>query len=272
MLSAHRKIAVLTGGTDGMGRVAAPLLAKTGCFVVVQGRDGARGKAVVDRIKAAGGDACFMACDLASLMDVRRFASELSAKFDRVDVLINNAGIGTGPDNAPREVSADGLERRFAVNYLAVFLLTRLLLDKIKTAAPSRIVNVASDGQEPIDFSDVMLEKNYSGYFAYCRSKVAEIMFTIDLADELKDTGVTVNAMHPGSYMDTTMVRVMKHAVVESVDDGARFLVELATDRKFDGVTGRYINRGVDTPAKAQCYDPEARRRLRDLSNKLAGL
>lgn len=266
------KIAVITGATDGMGRVVASLLAKAGYFVVVHGRSETRGKAVVDEITKAGGKVRFMACNLASLDDVRRFAGDLNAEFDHIDVLINNAGIGTGPDGAPREESADGLELRFAVNYLACFLLTRLVLEKVRVAAPARIVNVASAGQEPLDFSNVQLERDYSGYFAYCRSKVALIMLTLDLAEELKDASVTVNTMHPGAYMNTTMVREMKHEVVDSVDEGANFVLELATHPKFDGVTGRYINRGVDTRAEEQCYDREARRKLREISNKLAGL
>jgi NAD(P)-dependent dehydrogenase (short-subunit alcohol dehydrogenase family) len=266
------KIAVLTGGTDGMGRVAAPRLARAGYFVVVQGRNAARGKEVVDEITRAGGQARFMPCDLASLADIRRFAAELNADYDRIDLLVNNAGIGTGPDDAPRETSADGYERRFAVNYLAPFLLTRLLLDRIRAAAPSRIVNVASDGQEPLDFDNVMLETGYSGYWAYCRSKVALVMMTLDLAEELKDVGVTANSMHPGAYMDTTMVREMHHAVVDSVDNGANYLVELATGAKFAGVSGRYINMGVDVQAKAQCYDAPARRRLRALTDQLVAV
>ncbi|MFV0335830.1 MAG: SDR family NAD(P)-dependent oxidoreductase [Tropicimonas sp.] len=272
MSADNRKIAVLTGGTDGMGRVVAPRMAGAGYFVVIQGRNAARGRDAVREIEAAGGKARFMACDLASLADIRRFAAALEADYPRIDVLINNAGIGTGPDDAPRKQSADGFELRFAVNYLAPFLLTRLLIDRLKAAAPARIVNVASDGQEPIDFSDVMLEHDYSGYFAYCRSKVATIMLTLDLAEELAGAGVTANTMHPGAFMDTTMVREMKHEVVDSVDEGANFLFELASDPKFDGVTGRYINRGTDTRAEAQCYDTGARGQLRALSNRLAGL
>lgn len=268
----ERKIAIVTGGTDGMGRVVAPMLAKAGFHVVVHGRSAERGQAVVEEIARQGGSAEFMACNLASLADVRRFAGALRERFERIHLLINNAGIGTGPDDAPREVSADGLELRFAVNYLAGFLLTRLLLDRVTAAAPARIINVASDGQEPIDFDDVQLERSYSGYFAYCRSKVAEIMATLDLAEELKDAGVSVNTMHPSSFMDTTMVRVMRHAPVESLDIGAGHLFDLATNPKFDGVTGRYLNRGVDMPANAQCYDSAARRRLRALSNQLTGL
>jgi NAD(P)-dependent dehydrogenase (short-subunit alcohol dehydrogenase family) len=270
MSAEKTKIAVITGATDGMGRVVAPLLAKAGYFVVVHGRSEKRGKVVVDEILEGGGQGRFVACNLASLEDIRRFVGDLNAEYDHIDVLINNAGIGTGPDGAPREESVDGLELHFAVNYLACFLLTRLVLGKVKTAAPARIINVASAGQEPLDFSNLQLERDYSGYFAYCRSKVALIMFTFDLAEELKDTGVTVNAMHPGAYMNTTMVREMKHGVVDSIDEGANFVLELATSAKFDGVTGRYIDRGVDTRAKGQCYDREVRKKLREISNKLA--
>jgi NAD(P)-dependent dehydrogenase (short-subunit alcohol dehydrogenase family) len=161
---------------------------------------------------------------------------------------------------------------RFAVNYLASFVLTRLVLGKVKAASRGRIINVASAGQEPLDFSNLQLEQEYSGYFAYCRSKVALIMFTLDLAEEVKDLEVTVNTMHPGAYMDTTMVREMKHEVVDSVDDGASFVLELATHSKFDSITGRYFDRGADTYAEEQCYDRGARRKLREISKKLTGV
>jgi NAD(P)-dependent dehydrogenase (short-subunit alcohol dehydrogenase family) len=147
MSAKKSKIAVITGATDGMGRVVAPQLARAGYFVVVHGRNERRGKAVVDEITRAGGEVRFMASNLASIEDVQRFAANLNAEFDHIDVLINNAGIGTGPEGAPREVSADGLELRFAVNYLAGFLLTRLVLEKVKAASAARIVNVASAGQ-----------------------------------------------------------------------------------------------------------------------------
>lgn len=267
-----QKVALLTGATDGMGRVVAPKLGKAGFQVVAHGRDAARGKALVDEIKSAGGSAEFMACDLASLKDIRRFAAEVNKKFDKIHLLINNAGIGTGPHQNLREVTVDGIETRFAINYLSIFLLTRLVLDKVIAAAPSRIVNVASDGQMEINFDNLQLEHNYSGEEAYCRAKVAEIMFTWDLAEELRDKGVTVNTMHPGSYMDTTMVRHLNRPPVESLDMGANYLFELATHEKFDGHTGRYINRGVDMPAHKQTYDLEARAKLREISKKLAGL
>ncbi|MFK0334670.1 SDR family NAD(P)-dependent oxidoreductase [Rhizobium sp. NPDC090275] len=267
-----KRVAVITGATDGMGRVVAPQLAEAGYHVVVHGRSAERGAEVVDTIKKAGGSAEFMGANLASLADIRRFATELKSRFPKIHLFINNAGIGTGPEDAAREFSDDGLERRFAVNYLSVYLLTRLVQDSVIAAAPSRIVNVASDGQQAIDFSNVQLERDYSGEAAYCRSKVAEIMFTLDLSEELKGKGVTVNTMHPSSFMDTTMVRQMKHAVVESIDVGAGHLADLALNPKFDGVTGRYLNRGVDMPANEQCYDLAARKKLRDLSVELTGI
>jgi NAD(P)-dependent dehydrogenase (short-subunit alcohol dehydrogenase family) len=262
-----QKVIVLTGATDGMGRVAAPRLAKAGYFIFAQGRDETRGKAVIKEIEAAGGEGRFMPCNLASLKDVCRFAAEVAKLAPNISVLINNAGIGTGPDDAPREESADGFERRFAVNYLSHYLLTKLFKDKVT----DRIINVASAGQEPVDFNDVMLTKMYSGYYAYCRSKLAQIMMTIDLAEEMKSRGVTVNAMHPGAYMNTAMVRHMGHEVVDSVDEGAQHMLDLATHPKFAKVTGRYIAQGLDTAARPQAYDASARKQLRDISDKLIG-
>ena len=136
--------------------------------------------------------------------EVRRLADAAQATVDRLDILINNAGIGTA---GPRQTSAEGFELRFAVNYLAGFLLTLLLLPLIKKSAPARIVNVSSGGQQPIDFGDVMLTRGYSGTRAYCQSKLAQIMFTIDLGAALEGTGVTVTCLHPATYMDTSMVR-----------------------------------------------------------------
>jgi len=228
-----KKIAVITGATDGMGRVVAPRLAQAGYHVVVHGRHIERGVAVVNHIKGEGGSAEFMPANLASLADIRRFAAQLKDRFSKIHLLINNAGIGTGPQGAPREISDDGFELRFAVNYLSVFLLTRLLLNSIIAASPARIINVASDGQQAIDFENLQLEHNYSGEIAYCRSKVAVIMLTLDLAEELKSKAVSVNSLHPNSFMDTTMVRQMKHEVVESLEIGAGHLLDLALDPKF---------------------------------------
>src|SRR5271167_1650562 len=199
------KTALVTGSTDGVGRYVAERLAEEGARVIVHGRDPVRGEAVVERIKRQGGDARLLIADLSSLAEVRSLAEAVKRETDGLDALVNNAGIGTS--GARRELSADGFELRFAVNYLAGFLLTRLMLPMLANRKSARIVNVSSAGQQAIDFSDVMLTRGYSGVRAYCQSKLAQIMFTIDLAGELQESGVIVNCLHPATYMNTTMVR-----------------------------------------------------------------
>lgn len=215
------KTVLITGSTDGVGRVVAEKLGASGAHILVHGRDAMRGKAVVAAIEAAGGKAELLVADLSSLAEVRRLAEAVRARTTRLDILINNAGVGTAGGGAKRQVSADGYELRFAVNYLAAFLLTSELLPLLKASAPARIVNVASAGQQAIDFDDIMLTHGYSGVRAYCQSKLAQILFTVDLAGELKGSGVTVNALHPASYMDTTMVRQAGVTPWSSVETGA---------------------------------------------------
>ena len=220
------KTALVTGSTDGVGRLVARKLGQAGARVLVHGRDAKRGARIVADIEASGGAADFIAADLSALAEVRRLADVVQATADRLDILINNAGIGTA---GPRQTSAEAVELRFAVNYLAGFLLTLLLLPLIKNSAPARIVNVSSAGQRPIDFGDVMLTRGYSGARAYCQSKLAQIMFTIDLAASLKGTGVTVTCLHPATYMDTSMVRRAGMTPVSSVEEGAQAILNLAT-------------------------------------------
>jgi len=270
MTSLTGKTALVTGSTDGVGRVVAQQLGKMGARVLVHGRDQTRGERVAGDIRAAGGNADFLAADLASLADVRRLADAVRASTDRLDILINNAGIGTA--GAARQTSADGHELRFAVNYLAGFLLTYLLLPLIKQSAPARIVNVASAGQQAIDFSDVMLTRGYSGTRAYCQSKLAQIMFTIDLAGELQGAGVTVNALHPATYMNTTMVRRAGVPPISTVEQGAEAILNLAVGPALEGRTGLYFNRLREARADPQAYDAGARARLRALSLELTGL
>jgi NAD(P)-dependent dehydrogenase (short-subunit alcohol dehydrogenase family) len=171
-----------------------------------------------------------------------------------------------------RRESADGFELRFAVNYLAGFLLAHLLLPLLKAAAPSRIVNVASLGQHPIDFDDVMITRNYSGSRAYAQSKLAQIMFTIDLAAELKESGVTVNALHPATYMNTTMVREGGVAPISTVEQGGEAILRLIEADDVAGRSGLFFNGLHEARANPQAYDEAARERLRALSRKLTGL
>ncbi|UVK36184.1 SDR family oxidoreductase [Mesorhizobium sp. AR10] len=263
------KTILITGSTDGVGHMVARRLGASGARVLVHGRDATRGKAAVAEIEAIGGKAELLIADLSSLAEVRRLAEAVRARTDRLDILINNAGIGTA--GAKRQVSADGYELRFAVNYLAGFLLTSKLLPLLRASAPARIVNVASAGQQAIDFGDVMLTRSYDGVRAYCQSKLAQILFTIDLAQELKGTNVTVNSLHPASYMDTTMVRQAGVTPWSSVEQGADAILNLATSPALEGRSGLYFDGQRESRADAQAYDEKARRQLRALSLDLVG-
>ena len=199
---------------------------------------------------------------------MRELADSLSGE-ERIDVLVNNAGIGTA---RPREESEDGYELTFQVNYLTPFLLTRRLLPLIERSAPARIVNVSSAGQAPIDFDDVMLERHYSGVQAYCQSKLALVMFTFDLAEELEGTGVTANCLHPGTYMPTQMVRDAGVDPVTPLEDGIAATMRLITSPEVEGINGHYFDGTSESAPHPQAEDPEARRQLRELSAELTGI
>ncbi len=266
------KTILITGSTDGVGREVAFALGAAGAQVLVHGRDRARGQQVVEEIRRRGGRAVFYRADLSSLDEVRGMALAIRRDHSRLSVLINNAGIGSASGGRQRRTSADGYELRFAVNYLAGFLLTRSLLPLLAASAPARIVNVASAGQSPIDFEDVMLTRRYDGGHAYTQSKLAQIMFTFDLARELAGSGVTVNSLHPATYMNTTMVRESGNSPISSVEEGAAAILRLAVAPELEGRTGLYFDRTRETQAHPQAYDEAARRRLREFSLRLTGL
>jgi NAD(P)-dependent dehydrogenase (short-subunit alcohol dehydrogenase family) len=253
------KVVLITGATDGLGRGLARAVAGAGGIVLVHGRSQARIDETLAELPGARG----YRADLSSLEEVRRAAGEVRDAEPRLDVLVNNAGIGTGE----RELSQDGYELRFAVNYLAGFLLTRELLPSLEASAPARIVNVASAGQMPIDFDDVMLERDYSGVRAYCQSKLAQIMFTIDLAERLDGKELTVNALHPATYMPTKMVS----SPISTLEEGVEATMRLVADPELDGVSGRYFNGLREAAPDPQADDPQARRRLWELSEQLVG-
>ncbi|MFG1705797.1 SDR family NAD(P)-dependent oxidoreductase [Nonomuraea sp. M3C6] len=266
----EQRTILVTGATDGLGRALAADLAGRGATVLVHGRDERRGQDTMEEIRdrVPGARLHWYRADLASLDEVRELADAVGAEHKGLDTVVNNAGIGsTVPGGGMRQESADGHELRFAVNYLAGYLLTRLLLPVLRAAAPSRIVNVSSLGQAPIDFGDVMLVKDYSGVRAYCQSKLAQVMFTVDLAEELAGSGVTANALHPATYMPTKMVATPASELREGVEATSR----LVTDPELDGVSGRFFDGARPAHALDQAYDPDARARLRALSDSLSG-
>ena len=271
MAKSNGKTALVTGSTDGVGREVAQRLGRDGWRLLVHGRDRERGKEVVATIEKAGGAAEFIAADLSVLAEVRRLAGAVQKTTRRLDLLINNAGIGSGGPQGVRQESADGHELRFAVNYLSGFLLTHLLLPLLKSSAPARIVNVSSLGQQAIDFDDVMLMHGYNGMRAYRQSKLAQILFTIDLAAELAGTGVTVNTLHPATFMNTTMVRQFG-TPMSTVEEGADAIMRLAASPEMEGKTSLYFNGQREARADAQAYDAGARQKLRALSFELPGL
>jgi NAD(P)-dependent dehydrogenase (short-subunit alcohol dehydrogenase family) len=269
------QVIMVTGATDGLGLALATELAGRGATLLLHGRDEVRLADTVERIRAENANEKLRTylADFSSLDEVGEMAERIERDHGRIDVLVNNAGIGTTlPGDGVRMESRDGHELRFAVNYLAHFLLTRRLESLIVRSAPARIVNVSSAGQAPIDFDDVMLERAYDGVQAYCQSKLAQVMLTFDLAEELRDAGVTVNCLHPASYMPTKIVMHARGSAVSTLEEGRDATMRLAADAALDGVTGRYFNGQSEARAHPQAYDPDARRRLRELSERLVGL
>lgn len=265
------KTILITGSTDGLGRETAIRLGALGGHILVHGRNEERGSEVVETINASAGSAQFYQADLASLADVRDLARRVMADHDRLDMLINNAGIGSG--DGERRESSDGYELIFQVNYLSHYLLTDMLLPLIKQSAPARIINVASGAQRPINFDDVMMTSNYTGRAAYAQSKLAQILHTFDTAADLDADEVTFNTLHPATMMDTTLVRNIEGGEARTtVDEGADALMNLAVSPELNGHTGLYFNGLQETRAHSQAYDRKARAALVKLSRELVGL
>lgn len=247
---------LITGATDGLGRALATRLAAEGHDLLLHGRDRVRLEATAD---AVGGKPLTLLADLADLGQVAALAESVRGAVDRLDILVSNAGIGSGePDGRTRRESADGYELRFAVNYLAGFLLTEELLPLLRGTGGARVVNVASLGQAPLDFDDLMLTRGYTGVRAYGQSKLAQIMSGFELAARVPD--VIVNSLHPATYMPTKMVLEELGHSVDDLATGVDAVHALVTGA---GATGRFYDRRREARANPQAYDTAAQATLR---------
>ena len=251
-------IVFITGATDGLGRALADRLASEGHTLILHGRDAGKLADVAGALKGRT-EVHTVLADLSELAQVRTLAADVRGVTDRLDVFVSNAGIG-GTD--ARATSADGHELVFAVNYLAGFLLTLELLPLLRASAPARIVNVASLGQHPLDFDDLMIEHGYSRGRAYAQSKLAQIIAGFELASRVPAREVTVNSLHPGTYMPTKMVMAGIGYSIDTLESGVATTHRLAVGANVEGVTGRFFDRKKDARADGQAYDETARREL----------
>ena len=271
---------VVTGANSGIGFVVSTGLARLGSEVVMVCRDRAKGEAALAEIKRSteSGSVELLLADLASLQSVRELASEVLTAHERVQVLVNNAGVIIGR----RTVTPDGLESTFVVNYLSHFLLTQLLLDRLRRSSPARIVNVSSSAhyRGKMDFQDLQEERGYGASKAYSQSKLAQVLFTHELAKRLEGTGVTVNAVHPGAVRTHwgdeggalgIVIRIARPFLL-SPEEGGKTPMYVATSQEVEGVSGRYFSKMKVVESSKESYDEAEMRKLWDVSMKLCGL
>ena len=275
------KVVLITGGTSGIGKAAATALAGMGATVVITGRNEERGKRALQEIwEESGNDGVeLILADLTVQDEVRRLAEELRERHNQLEVLVNNAGLVL----SERTETPDGIETQLAINHLAPFLLTNLLLDLLKESAPSRIVTVSSDAHRwaKIDLDDLQSRKRYRGMQVYGKTKLANIMFTYELAERLEGTGVTANCMHPGGVNTNfgnnqggpmnLLFRLFK-PFMRSPEQGADTLIYLASSPEVEGMTGKYLADRKVKAASDAAYDETTRKRLWEASEELTGL
>jgi len=270
--SQKNKSILITGATDGLGKALAIKLASDGAKLLLHGRNTQKGIDLVREIIEVTGnhDIHYYNANFASLSEVNRLSEEISKKHTHLDLLINNAAIGGGPLKAgTRELSVEGYELRFAVNYLSHFSLTMNLLPLLKQSTAGRIVMVSSIGQAAIDFNDLMMESSYDSYTAYCRSKLAQIIFGNRLAERVKDDNVIVNSVHPATLMPTNMVFDYFGKTAASIDDGVNSVLYVGCSTETAHITGSYFNQTKIAKANMQAYDTGAQIQLWKISEDL---
>jgi NAD(P)-dependent dehydrogenase (short-subunit alcohol dehydrogenase family) len=275
----NKKLIMITGANAGIGKVAALKLARQGATIVMVCRSLERGQAAQTEIKAASGSerVDLLIADLSIQADIHKLAAEFKQKYERLDVLVNNAGAIFDK----RQETADGLERTFALNHMGYFLLTDLLLDVLKASAPARIVNVSSDAHRrgSINFDDLQRKKRYFSFVVYAQSKLANVLFTYELARRLEGSGVTANALHPGfvnSNFGSTMSlipaffnRLFSRLFGISPEQGAETIIYLASSPEVEGVTGKYFVKKKATRSSPESYDEAVAKRLWEVSEQL---
>ena len=266
------KTVLITGATDGIGKVTAKKFIGAGFRTIIHGRNPQKIDHTINEFKEIYPTAAISGykADFSDLAQVKALAEKLNQELSQVDVLVNNAGLGPGKKGKQnRQTSMQGYEIIFAVNYLAPFHLTNSSIPLLKRSKQGRIINVSSAAQNAIDFGDLMLENNYSGSTAYSQSKLALVAYTFSLAAILKDDNITVNALHPGSLLDTNMVREAFSQSWGKPDEGAEAIFYLATNESLADKSGWYFDQTKQAKANMQAYDAEFRQKLWDVSEKL---
>lgn len=262
---------LLTGATSGLGRALAHRLSAAPGRLILHGRDAEKLASLADELSGAAAQIDTLQADLSEISQAHRLVDDVAALTDHLDVLVNNAGIGKGADDT-RQLSADGYELRLAVNHLAPFALSILLLPLLKAGAPSRIVNVASGAQQPLDLDDPHLQRGYTGSAAYAQSKLAMITTGFDLAARLPADQITVNSLHPATLMPTAMVEEGYGHTIDDLETGVEATLHLITSEELTGTTGEYFNGKEPTTAHQAAYDSQVRATLWDLSEELTGV
>lgn len=275
------KVCIVTGANSGIGKITAREIAKMGAEVILVCRNKKKGEEALSEIvmESKNNNVHLMLCDFSSQKSIRNFAEEFKSKYDRLDILVNNAGLFI----SDKSLTEDGIESTFAINHLGYFLLTNLLLDLLKKSAPARIVNVSSEGHRMghVDFDDINSDKSYKGLTVYCTSKLANILFTKELAKKLEGTGVTTNCLHPGGVSTNftgdssgwfRIAFLLARPFLITPEQGAATQIYLATSPEVANVTGEYFDKKrVKKPSK-EARDPEVAKKLWNLSEKLTNL
>ncbi len=272
----NKKVAIVTGATSGIGEVTAVTLAARGMQVLVLSRDPNKTRLLTERIHQSGGDALAFNADLSSIQEIRRVAEEIRQRVERVDVLVNNAGALF----MSHHLSSDGLEMSFALNHLNYFLLTRELMGLIQKSTQARIVNVSSAAHLSghIDFNDLQSENSFSGWRAYCDTKLMNVLFTYELARRLDGTGITANVLHPG-FVATNFgksnggiyvpVFDVAHIGAISPEEGAKTMLHLASSPVVEGVSGKYFVQSKEARSSRESYDLTIAAHLWEASERL---